>query len=82
MIEHKEISNANLTGKIRRREVILGGNRRLKIYGMLNCHSGKRMNKENRVFFTSECEAVDKGFRPCGNCMKPEYKKWIYSNTK
>jgi len=37
---------------------------------MLNCHSGKRMKKENRVFFKNENEAISLGFRPCKNCMK------------
>jgi methylphosphotriester-DNA--protein-cysteine methyltransferase len=28
------------------------------------------MKKENRVFFEDEAEAINHGFRPCGNCMK------------
>ncbi|HEV8513084.1 MAG TPA: Ada metal-binding domain-containing protein [Cyclobacteriaceae bacterium] len=46
------------------------GNAKLKIYRTLSCHSGKRMKKENRVFFESEAEAISLGFRPCRNCMK------------
>jgi len=34
------------------------------------------MKKENRVFFQSEKEAVAQGYRPCGHCMREEYKKW------
>jgi len=34
------------------------------------------MKKENRVFFTSEEEATDNGYRPCGHCMKDKYQKW------
>ncbi|MDP3667251.1 MAG: Ada metal-binding domain-containing protein, partial [Sediminibacterium sp.] len=48
----------------------------------LQCKSGKRMNRKNRVFFASESEAIKNDFRPCGHCMKIEYKKWIYSTTK
>jgi len=34
------------------------------------------MKIENRVFFISEKEALDNGYRPCGHCMKSEYQKW------
>jgi methylphosphotriester-DNA--protein-cysteine methyltransferase len=59
------------TGKI-----ILGGNRKLKIYGELNCKSGKKMKVENRVFFESEKEAIENGYRPCGHCSQEKYKRW------
>ncbi|KYG83545.1 Ada metal-binding domain-containing protein [Roseivirga echinicomitans] len=70
MIQHIEISNSELYGKIRQREIRWAGNRKLKIYGTLNCGSGKRMKKENRVFFYSLDEAKLYGFRPCGHCMR------------
>jgi len=76
MFNHNEIAGSELFKKLLRKEIFLGGNRKLKIYGRLNCASGKRMKRENRVFFTSEKEAVQNGFRPCGHCMKEEYKKW------
>lgn len=82
MIRHLDISDNDLRKKIRRKEFFFGGNRKLKIYGTLQCKSGKRMKRENRVFFISEDEAVNEGFRPCGHCMKTAYKKWIYSTTK
>ncbi|WP_335338004.1 Ada metal-binding domain-containing protein [Pedobacter sp. PACM 27299] len=41
------------------------------------CKSGKRMKKENRVFFSSQEAAVKHGFRPCGHCMKTEYKSYL-----
>jgi len=69
MLKHKEI-NQSLFRRIRNREILFAGNAKLKIYGTLSCHSGKRMKKENRVFFKSEEEAISLGFRPCGNCMK------------
>ncbi len=56
--------------------IIAAGNARLKIFGRLNCSSGKRMKKVNRVFFTSVQEAYEHHFRPCGHCMKAEYKQW------
>jgi len=76
MIHHKEISDTNLRKKIMANEICFGGNEILKIYGILACRSGKRMKRENRVFFISEKEALDNGYRPCGHCMKSEYKKW------
>lgn len=59
----------------------LGGNKRLKIYGRLDCPSAlKHINNGNyinhRVFFSNEATAIEAGYRPCGICMKKEYKKW------
>lgn len=76
MIEHSKISDNDLRSKIKQQEICFGGNKKLKIYGLLNCKSGKRMKRENRVFFLTENEATENGFRPCGHCMKTEYKNW------
>jgi methylphosphotriester-DNA--protein-cysteine methyltransferase len=76
MVRHSEISIEELRRKIRQNEICFGGNKKLKIYGTLQCKSGKRMKKENRVFFGSEKEAINKGFRPCGHCMKDKYEAW------
>jgi methylphosphotriester-DNA--protein-cysteine methyltransferase len=64
-----------ITGKI-----TLGGYQKNKIYGTLNCKSGKRMKTQNRVFFKDEQEAVAAGYRPCGNCMPDQYKQWKQNN--
>ncbi len=77
MILHSDITNNELYRLIRLHEVYLAGNRQLKIFGSLKCGSGKRMKKSNRVFFSSQDEALKLGFRPCGNCMKKAYKEWI-----
>lgn len=76
MIKHSEISDTALREKIKRKEIRYGGNRKLRIYGLLKCTSGKRMKRENRVFFATEEEALKNEYRPCGHCMKSEYKKW------
>ncbi|TKC05809.1 Ada metal-binding domain-containing protein [Pedobacter frigoris] len=76
MIRHSEMSDDDLWSKIKHHKIRFGGNLKLKIYGTLSCKSGKKMKRENRVFFSSEKEAVVNGFRPCGHCMKVEYKKW------
>jgi len=69
MILHKEL-NQSLKRLIHQGEIKFAGNAKLKIYGTLHCQSGKRMKKENRVFFKNEAEAISNGFRPCGNCMR------------
>lgn len=79
MIRHNDIGSKALHRKIKQGDILCGGNLKLKIYGNLNCGSGKRLKRENRVFFESPDEAVAEGYRPCGHCMKSEYKKWIYS---
>jgi len=72
--EYKLIDSAN-------KEIIskvpgtLGGNKRLKIYGRLDCPSVLRhINNGNyinhRVFFSNEETATQAGYRPCGICMK------------
>lgn len=71
-----------LRKQIKNNEICFGGNSRLKIYGKLNCKSGKRMKTENRIFFKSEKEALENGFRPCGNCLNKKYTEWIYSTQK
>lgn len=79
MIEHTGISPAWLQSLIRSGKITLAGNQSLKIYGLLSCSSGKRMKKENRVFFKTEREAQQLGYRPCGTCMKNKYKDWAAS---
>ncbi len=40
-----------------------------KIFGRLDCRSGKRlMKKENRVFFLTWDDAIAAGYRPCKKC--------------
>ncbi|QES87265.1 Ada metal-binding domain-containing protein [Rhizosphaericola mali] len=76
MLKHLELRNKEVHRKIRKNEITFGGNRKLKIYGWLSCKSGKRMKKENRIFFATEQEATQNNYRPCGHCMKREYIKW------
>jgi methylphosphotriester-DNA--protein-cysteine methyltransferase len=76
MIKHNEITDKALWFLIKNKAVLLGGNAQLKIYGTLSCKSGKRLKRTNRVFFNSEKEAIDNGFRPCGHCLKNAYKDW------
>ena len=59
----------------------LGGHKKLKIYGKLNCPSAIRHIAnghyvKHRVFFADEDTAIAAGYRPCGVCMKKEYQQW------
>ena len=59
----------------------LGGNRRLKIYGRLDCPSANRWISKgyyvkDRVFFLNEEDAINAGYRPCAVCMRKEYLEW------
>jgi methylphosphotriester-DNA--protein-cysteine methyltransferase len=82
MIKHLQLSDFDVRKKIKNNEICYAGNVKLKIYGQLKCLSGKRMKKENRVFFSTEEEALLNGFRPCGHCQNKKYKKWICSTSK
>ncbi len=77
MLSHNDISDEDLRQKIRLNLIQFGGNKRLKIYGTLQCQSGKRMKRENRVFFAAAAEAIQHNYRACGHCLPEEYKKWI-----
>ena len=76
MIQHADLGDNEVRRKIKSGEIQFGGNRKLKIYGTLKCKSGKRMKRGNRVFFDSESEAIEMGYRPCGHCLQGLYKKW------
>lgn len=59
----------------------LGGHKKLKIYGKLDCpsalrHISKGHYVEHRVFFADERIALAAGYRPCGVCMKEHYQLW------
>lgn len=59
----------------------LGGNRRRRIYGRLDCRSAIRALSagyaQHRVFFADEAAAIAAGYRPCGTCMREEYRAWV-----
>jgi len=76
MIHHINISNVILKNLLRKKEIRWGGNKKLKIFGTLTCSAGKRMKRENRVFFSTEQDAQNAGYRPCGHCMRTEYNRW------
>lgn len=65
----------------------LGGHRKLKIYGRLDCPSALRYIAKGqyvkyRVFFKDEATAVSAGYRPCSRCMPEAYKIWKNSQPK
>jgi len=76
MVEHRSINDSELFARLRSGNITLAGNRRLRIYGRLDCASGKRTKRANRVFFESEAEAIRLAYRPCGHCMREAYRDW------
>ena len=76
MIRHKRIDDSEVLKVIKSALIRYGGKRKQKIYGTLTCKSGKRMKRQNRVFFGNRKDAINNGYRPCGNCMKETYREW------
>ncbi|MEV7730033.1 hypothetical protein AB0P15_35770 [Streptomyces sp. NPDC087917] len=59
----------------------LGGHRRGRLYGRLDCPSARRALARGgyvreRVFFADERTAVAAGYRPCAVCLPREYRRW------
>ena len=59
----------------------LGGHRRTRIYGRLECNAAARAIARggyvtNRVFFADERTAIAAGYRPCAICMRSAYDAW------
>lgn len=59
----------------------LGGHRKDKIYGTLDCKGAARWIAKGhyvkqRVFFADETTAIAAGYRPCANCLPEKYKEW------
>jgi Metal binding domain of Ada len=59
----------------------LGGHRRSRIYGRLDCPGALRAIARggyvaNRVFFLDEKHARAAGFRPCAVCLPVKYRAW------
>lgn len=59
----------------------IGGHRRTKIYGRLDCRSAHRAIARggyirDRVFFADAASASAAGYRPCAICMPDAYQRW------
>ena len=59
----------------------LGGHRKTKIYGRLDCRAALRAIARGgyvaqRVFFAGESDAVAAGYRPCAVCLPEKYAAW------
>jgi hypothetical protein len=59
----------------------LGGHRRTRIYGRLDCRAAQRAiarggYRVDRVFFLDEATAIAAGYRPCAVCMAEAYARW------
>jgi methylphosphotriester-DNA--protein-cysteine methyltransferase len=82
MIHHIDLGQSpfersrNLRSLIAGGQISFAGNCKLRIYGTLQCSSGKKMKANNRMFFTDKHEAEKYGYRPCGHCMRKAYLLW------
>ena len=74
MVRHIMINDSEMLKAIKSGLIRYGGHRKQRIYGTLICQSGKRMKRQNRVFFKNRKDAINNGYRPCGNCMNESYK--------
>lgn len=59
----------------------LGGHRRGRLYGRLDCRSALRAlaaggYRRDRVFFADEATAIAAGYRPCAVCLPEDYARW------
>ena len=81
MIRHADTTGQEIREYIAQGQITLAGNSALKIYGTLNCRSGKRMKIKSRVFFKTETEAIENGYRPCGHCMSAVYTVWRFNTV-
>src|SRR5688500_18002894 len=59
----------------------LGGHRRNRVYGRLDCAGALRWIAKGhyvtqRVFFADEATALSAGFRPCARCLPERYAAW------
>lgn len=59
----------------------LGGHRKSRIYGRLDCPAALRAIARggyavNRVFFLNRAHARAAGYRPCAACLPKEYASW------
>lgn len=59
----------------------LGGHRRNRIYGRLDCAGAARWIAKghyvrHRVFFADEATAIAAGYRACAQCLPDAYAAW------
>jgi methylphosphotriester-DNA--protein-cysteine methyltransferase len=64
----------------------LGGHRRTKVYGTLDCAGALRWIAKghyvrHRVFFVDRATAIASGYRPCARCLPDEYVAWKRKRT-
>ncbi|AMW03786.1 Ada metal-binding domain-containing protein [Gemmatimonas phototrophica] len=66
----------------------VGGHRKNRIYGRLDCKAARRAlgtgrsYEQQRVFFADEATAIVAGYRPCAVCMPEQYKVWKQSSAR
>lgn len=78
---------ANGKPYLSKKKGMLGGHRKNKIYGRMDCPAALRaiakgQYVKNRVFFEDEETAIAAGYRPCAVCMPKEYSSWKKEKRK
>jgi len=63
----------------------LGGHRRGRLYGLLDCRAAAQAiarggYARHRVFFCDEATAIAAGYRPCAVCLPEKYAAWKAAN--
>jgi methylphosphotriester-DNA--protein-cysteine methyltransferase len=63
------------------RQGTIGGHRRTKVFGRLDCPSALRAIAnggyvKHLVFFADRATAARAGYRPCAVCMRDAYEEW------
>lgn len=60
----------------------LGGHRKNRVYGRLDCKAARRAlgtgrsYEQQRVFFADEATAIAAGYRPCATCLPEQHAAW------
>lgn len=73
---HDDLSDAEVRRLIQRRRIMLAGNRSRKVMGRLDCSSGRRMHRKNRILFPHAFIGTRSGYRPCGHCCRNAHWRW------
>jgi hypothetical protein len=63
---------------------LVGGHRRTRIFGTLDCRSALRAlaaggYASHRVFFADQATAIAAGYRPCAVCMPEAFRGWRHT---
>lgn len=76
LYNHAELTDDQVRAMLKCGDIKFAGHKGYKVWGLLTCATGKKMKRENRVFFTSQEAAEKNGYRPCGSCQRAAFNRW------